>query len=232
VKSSTAIPHPALSAERLRSLQPIKRHAGRNHTKADVLVYQYEEGVIAVKDYGPRSFLMRNLLGRYLIRRESRAYTAAGELPGLPRFLGRLGPFSLCLEWIDGKPLAELETQDIPPGSFRRLREITRSLHDRGVALSDLHRRDVLIGAGGEVHVIDLATAFLLGERPGRTRRKLFTRLCDQDRLAIARMEAFFRGGDPEQAVLEAGERAAAWHRRGRLAKRMLDRLRGRRGGE
>ena len=74
------------------------------------------------------------------------------------------------------------------------------------------------------------AAIFLLGDRPGRARRGLFARLCDQDRGAGARMEARFRGGDPEKAVAAVGERAASWHRRGRFLKSMLDRLRGRRG--
>jgi hypothetical protein len=219
-----------LLAERLSSLQPVRRLIGRNRTKADVLIYQYEEQSIAVKDYGARSFLIRNILGRYLVRRESRAYGAATGLPGLPRFLGRLGPLSLATEWIDGRPLAGMRDEVVPSGCFGRLREIVRSLHQHGIALADLHQGDVLIGAAGEVHVIDLATALLLGERPGWARRGLFARLCDQDLVAVARMEARHRGGDPEAAIGSVGERAASWHRRGRLLKSMLDRLRGRRG--
>jgi len=230
VKGSTAIPPPKLLAELLSSLQPVRRLIGRNCTKADILIYQYEESRIAVKDYGASPFLIRNILGRYLVRRESRAYGAATGLPGLPRFLGRLGPLSLATEWIDGRPLADMRDEVVPPGCFGRLREIVRSLHEHGIALADLHQGDVLIGAAGEVHVIDFATALLLGERPGMARRGLFARLCEQDLVAVARMEARFRGGDLEEAVAAVGERAASWHRRGRFLKSMLDRLRGRRG--
>jgi hypothetical protein len=219
-----------LLAEQLRSLQPERRLPGRNNTKADILQYHYDGARIAVKDYGPRSFLIRNSVGRCFIRREAAAYRATAGLPGVPRFLGRLGPFALATAWIDGDPLAGLEAETVPRGCFGQLREIVRLLHEHGIALGDLHQRDVLVGAEGEVHVIDFATALLLGENPGRARRWLFERLCDQDRVALARMEARFRGGDPEKAVLAQGARAAVWYRRGRLLKSILNRLRGRRG--
>jgi hypothetical protein len=230
VKGSTAIPQPRLLAERLRSLQPDRRISGRNNTKADVLLYRLDEAAIAVKDYAARPFLFRNILGRYLIRREARIYSAASGLPGIARFHGRLGPYSLATDWIEGKPLVELLTKGTPEGCFARLREIVSALHQHGIALADLHLGDVLVGAEGEVHVIDLATAMLLGERPSRVRRGLFARLCDQDRVAVARMEARFRGEDIDEAVDAVGERAASWHRRGRRVKSMLRRLKGRRG--
>jgi hypothetical protein len=229
VKGSTAIPRPTLLAKQLRSLQPVRRLPGRNDTKADILQYRCDGANIAVKDYGPRSLLIRNTIGRFLIRRESRAYRATTGLPGIPRFFGRLGPFAFATEWVEGRPLAELMNEKVPQRCFDRLREILGLLHEHGIALGDLHMRDVLIGAEREVHVIDFATALLLGESPGRTRRGLFERLCDQDRIALARMEARFSGRDPDEAVSAAGERAATWYRRGRRLKGILDRIRGRR---
>jgi hypothetical protein len=67
--------------------------------------------------------------------------------------------------------------------------------------------------------LVDLATAW--------RRRLWFERFRDADRVALARMRARFTGGDVEAAVRAVGHGAAAWHRRGRRAKALLDRLRG-----
>jgi predicted ATPase len=104
---------------------------------------------------------------------------------------------------------------------------IVDEFHERGVALADLHHRDVLLAADGTLYVLDLATAWVAGERPGPLRRYLFERFCESDRVNLARMRARFTGGDVEAAVASVSPAAAAWHRRGRKVKTILDRLRG-----
>ena len=88
--------------------------------------------------------------------------------------------------------------------------------------LSVCTHRDVLIDRGGEVWIVDLATAWVAGRRRG----SLFERFCELDLLSVARMRARGLGRDPDQAVTELGGRAAAWHRRGRRIKRWRNRLR------
>jgi hypothetical protein len=161
-----------------------------------------------------------------MIRREARAYRAAEGIAGIPEFFGRVGAFALATRWIDGRPL-DLS----PPGSvdgsvFDALEAVLDALHGRGIALADLNHRDVLVAADGSVHLVDLATAWLLGERPGGLRRALFDRLRDADRVAAARMRARWTGGDEAGAAARIGPRAAAWHRRGRALRRAWDRLR------
>jgi len=184
-----------------------------------------------VKDYGSRPCLVRQTLGRYLVRREAKAYRSAAGLPGLPRFLGRVGPFALALEWIEAAPLARPAPGTVPAAAFDRLERIVSGLHERGVALGDLHHRDVLVGEDGTVHLIDLATALVLGHRPGPLRRALFRRFRDQDRVALARLRARYCGGDEDAAIDAVGRRAASRYRRGRRAKAAWDRLRGKRRG-
>jgi hypothetical protein len=203
---------------------------GRNWTKADVRFFDTGAERFAVKDYGPRSWFVRQTLGRLLISREAAAYRAAAGVPGLPRFLGRLGPFRLATEWIDAAPLAERGRDTAAPECFDRLDEIVAELHRRGVALGDLHHRDVLVDGGGGVHVVDLATAWVLGSRPSGWRRRIFERLRDQDRVAAARIRARFLGGDVDRAVEEVGGVAAARYRRARWLKAVWDRVRGRGG--
>jgi hypothetical protein len=213
---------------RMRAAEPARRINGRNWTKADVLLHDLDGARVALKDYGGRPLVVRHTVGRWLVRREVRAYEAAAGVDGIPRFHGRAGAFALVTEWVDARPLADLEPGDAPRGWAERLAAIVDALHARGVALGDLHSRDVLIDAAGRVHVVDLATALAVGTRPGPLRRWLFERLSDQDRVAVARMRARHAGEDELAAIAAVGERAARWYRRGRFLRHWLDRLRGR----
>lgn len=216
--------------DRLRRTTPTERIPPRNRTKADLLVYPFGDASLALKDYSARPWLVRQTLGRFLLRRESAAYRAAGELEGLPRFLGRVGPFALATAWLDARPLAQCAAAEIPGDFFDRLAELVASIHRRGVAHADLHHRDVLVGQSGTVHVVDLATAWTLGPRPGRLRRAIFERLCDQDRISVARLRARFGGANEQDAMDAVGARAAAHRHQARRLRGWFDRMRRRNG--
>jgi len=216
-------------SRRLADVEPVRRIVGRNSTKADVLFFDLDDDRVAVKTYAPRSALVRNTLGRWLIRRETAAYRAAGGLDALPLFLGRLGPYSLATRWVDAEPLRDRAGGKLDEAIFDRLGTVLDDLHGRGVALADLHHRDVLLGADDALFIVDLATAWVLGRRPGPVGRILFRRFCESDRVNLARMRARFTGRDVEAAVASVSPEAAAWHRRGRRVKGWLDRLRGKR---
>ncbi len=213
--------------EGLAGIAPVRCIEGRNATKADVLFYEIDGARLAVKTYAARGFFIRHTLGRWLISREARAYEEAAGVNGLPEFLGRSGPFALATEWADAQPLSSFRGVVLKDELFDRLAGILDELHRRGVALGDLHHRDVLLNSDGELYVIDLATAWVLGGEPWPFRRFLFRRFCQSDRVSLARMRARFTGGDVDQAAASVGRVAATWHRRGRRIKGWLDRLRG-----
>jgi hypothetical protein len=224
--STTDAPSPIRPAD-LDPCHVVRRMAGRNRTKADLVLYRSPAGEFAVKDYAPRPWAVRNTLGRWLVRRECVAYAAVAGLPGLPRFLGRQGPFALAIEWIPAPTLSESTAGTVDPARFDRLRDIVDSLHRRGVALADLNYRDVLLAGDGSVFVVDLATAWVLGDRPGPIRRRLFEHFREADRFALARLRARFTGQGLSTAVAEADPTVRAWHRRARRVKWCWDRLRG-----
>ncbi len=215
----------------LDGAEPSHRIVGRNRTKADVLFYDVEGRRIALKTYAPRGALVCRTLGRWLVAREASAYRAAGAVDGLPAFLGRPRPWAIATEWVAAEPLKHRRPEDLDDGVFERLGAIVAVLHARGVTLADLHHRDVLLGEDGVVWVVDLATAWVLGDRPGPLRRALFERFRESDLVNLARMRARFMGEDEAAAVASVSPKAAAWHRRGRRLKNVLDRLRGRRRG-
>ena len=220
---------PPLTQESLKGLDPVRKVEGRNATKADVFFYLLPDGTrVAVKSYAGRPLFVRHLLGRWLTRRESAAYRAANGAAGLPEFHGRLDSFSLALEWIESRSLAELRGQSVDPVVFEEVRGILDTLHESGLALGDLHHRDVLVADDGHAFLVDLATAWVLGDRPGPLRRAIYEIAKNADRVGLARVEARFLGLNEAEAIAGAGEEAARWHRRGRRFKGWVDRLRGR----
>jgi hypothetical protein len=210
----------ALAAERV--------FPGRNVSKADVRLYRISGRAIALKDYGSRPFLVRHTIGRWFIRREALAYRRAGSLPGLAPFLGRVGSFALATGWLDAVPLAELSPRSATPATFDGLDGVIASLHARGVAVSDLHHRDVLVSRDGTVHVVDFAAAYVLPANPSAFSRRVFHRLCAQDRLAAARMRARFTGNSEAEALAELDPAAVRLWGAGRRLKALWDRIRGR----
>ena len=204
---------------RLSGRTPVRRLEGRNATKADVLVYDLDGTRVAVKDYGGRGVLARNAIGRFLVSRECRAYEAAGRVPGLATFLGRVGPYALATAWIEAQPLSARLGEILPAETFDRLDAILAALHAKGVALADLHHRDVLLDAGGGVHVVDLAAAVVGGP--------FFARAAAQDRLAAARIRARFTGIPEAEALARLDPASVRMWRLGRRAKGILNRLRG-----
>lgn len=229
-QSNTGAPH-ALDPERLRTTAPFRVLAGRNLSKADVRFYQLGAlGGVVLKDYRERPFLVRHTLGRFFTAREAAAYRAAAGVDGLPEFLGRVGPFALALRLVEGTPLCSLPREALGAEVFARLAAIVDALHARGIALADLHHRDVLVGPGGSVHVVDLATAWIAGPDAGALRRAIFARLKTLDSIALSRLLARGSETSEAEAVRAAGGRlGAALYRSGRRLKRLWNLLRGRR---
>lgn len=215
------------SAEALAGSTTVERRRGRNLSKADVLRVRVDGREIALKDYAARPFIARQTIGRLLVRRECRAYERAASSLGVAAFLGRVSAFALATAWVDATPLADLPRA--PHEVFDRLDAILAGLHDRGLAIADLHHRDVLVGPEGSVHVVDLAAAYVLPASAGWWRRSVFARLVAQDRLAAARMRARFTGGSEEQALAGLDPRSVRLWGIGRRVKRVWDRLRGKR---
>lgn len=216
-------------ADALASAPVLRRLPGRNRTKADLLVFDALGRKVAVKDYGPRPFWFRQTAGRLLVRRECAAYRAAGDVPGLATFLGRIGPFALATEWVEARSLRDRRGETIAPGIFDSLERTIDGLHARGVALGDLHHRDVLVSDPGRVVVVDLATAWVLGANPSPMRRRVFHRLRESDRVNLARMRARFLEDREADLERDVGVEAARRYRRAQAWKSFWNRLRGKR---
>ncbi len=226
-KGNTSPGPTILRQEDFLGREPVRRLAGRNRTKADILVYRLDGIDIAVKDYSARPWVVRQTLGRFFTRREAATYRRLRGLKGLTRCHGRLGPYMLATEWVDARTLSEFEDNTVPDPVFEHLREVVASMHRLDVALVDLNYRDILLAADGSVVVVDLAMAWIGDLAPRFIRRRIFEHFRRNDLWALSRLRSRFSVAKPPRDSEEAGSAAVAWHRRARKLKWYWDRLRG-----
>ncbi len=210
----------------LAETEPVRCLRGRNASKATVLFYSKGERRVVVKTFAGSPAPVRLSFGRLMIGRESRAYEAAGEVEGLPRYFGRPSPDTLVVEWIDAEPLSVRKDRGTPE-VVDAAEAVVDRLHARGLALGDLHHGDILVDDAGRVRLIDLGSATVLGPRPGFFRRRFFQRMCENDRVALAKLRARVTGSDPEEAVARLGADVFRRYRRQRRVRELWDRIRG-----
>jgi predicted Ser/Thr protein kinase len=159
--------------------------------KADVFVTAVRGRRFVVKDFGTKGFFERNLVGRIIVGRELRAYRALAGIEGLPREFSRLTPFSLAIEYLEGRDLGGIHRGDVGPGVIHQFESVVEEFHERGWVHLDLQRRSNILLVDGKVFVIDLASALHAGAVPlfGRCLTWL---LGIADRLSLIKMKSLY----------------------------------------
>jgi hypothetical protein len=160
-------------------------------TKADVFITRAGGSRYVVKDYSHKSFWERNLVGRIVIGREARAYQALSGVEGLPPKFSRLSPYSLAVEYLEGKDLGCFQRGGLGPEILIQFESIVDELHRRGWVHLDLHRRTNILFVDGRIFIVDLASALHTGSIPllGRFFTGLFGLA---DRLSLIKMKKIF----------------------------------------
>lgn len=115
---------------------------------------------VVVKDFAARSRFARLLFGRWLLRREERAYRRLAGLAAVPRLLGRVDIDALIIEYRPGTLLSRSLAGHLPDGFMPELEAAIAAMHARGIVHLDLrHRSNVLAGDDGNPVLIDFASA-------------------------------------------------------------------------
>lgn len=164
-------------------------------SKADIFIAVLGGRRFVIKDFSKKGFWERNLVGRIVIGRETRAYDALVGIDGFPSRHQRLSAFSIAVEYLEGRDLGVVERGDIGPGVIRQFERIIDGLHERGWVHLDLHRRSNILLINGRVFVVDLASALHTGAVPlvGRC----LTRLAGiADRLSYIKMKNIYAPED------------------------------------
>ena len=165
-----------------------------NFGNPDVLLVAHEGRELVLKDYAPRSWLVRHTLGRSITALESRTWRALAGHPNVPRFVARVDALALLVEYRPGRKLSGKRV--VPAGFLAALERAIEELHRRGVVHLDLsHRSNVLIDGAGQPVLIDFGSALWL--RPGGwLARCLVPWLARVDRRALAKWRAKLRSAD------------------------------------
>jgi len=142
---------------------------------ANAILYLFEHGGVtwAVKDFRPRSFLSRNLIGRFLIRREFGALSRLAGVPATPQGAFRVDALALAYRFVPGRSLRGLRDFKLPPDYFPALERGLRAVHASArVAHFDLRNaKNILVTDTGEPLLLDFQSATGTGWMPGPLRR-------------------------------------------------------------
>ncbi len=156
----------------------------------DTLLVETPIGPVVVKDFAPRSAVVRKWLGPWSLRREARAYRLLDGVDAIPRLLGELDAAALIFEYRPGVLLSRSLAVRLPSTFLADLEAAIVEIHRRGVVHLDLrHRSNILAGDDGRPVILDFASAlrgrslvFLLGWLDWRALRKWRVRLIQPPR--------------------------------------------------
>ena len=204
-----------LSLEQLRALT-VKTFRRGGGSRPDVLLIRMDGEEAVLKDFSQADPWFRRLVGPLSVRREARALRQLDGARGVPRLLRVVNRNALLLEYVPGTSAREVPPGGLAPPFFERFYRLVDRLHEFGVAHCDLRSQgNILVGADGEPHVVDFAAHFRRPRPWNVAARWMYGKLCEADRVAVARLK---RSHAPE--LLTESERQALARDRKTLLER------------
>ena len=201
----------------------ILRHS--SNTRPVIWVIE-ENGVrVVVKDFSKSKFFYRNIIGRFLIWREHKAYKKLQGLEGVPACYGVIDGLALVLEEIPSQPL-EKHNKDIKLSRtfFDDLKNIVESFHRMGFAHSDLKNgANVLVGYDGRPYIVDWSASISQKEFRFFPLNRIYLRFVLDDYFAIIKLKMRYV---PETLTLEERRQYAQRSHIERGIRGIRDRLR------
>lgn len=172
-----------------------KRHCGilrhPSNTRPAIWVVE-ENGVRAVvKDFSSSRFFYRNIIGRFLLWRESKAYRKLRGLRGVPTLHRIIDGQALVIEEIPGRAVKKHDKKTrLSMAFFDQLEKTVNSFHRRGLAHCDLkHVGNVLLGDDAMPYVVDWAAAISEKEFKCFPLSLIFQRFLLDDKMAVIKLK-------------------------------------------
>ena len=141
-------------------------HRGR-WANPDLLKFRQSGRIWVIKDFGARPWLVRNTIGRFMVRREMAALRRLEGVGGMPRLPFRLDAFALCYLFELGADLKHADPGWFSEDYFVRLEALVREMHTLGVVHLDLrHGTNILITDDRDPILIDFQSMLFLERVP------------------------------------------------------------------
>ena len=115
-----------------------------------------------VKDFSRNRFFFRNIIGRFLIWREKKAYSSLAGIQNIPTLYHSIDGLALVIEQVQGENLGKLGKKKVtlPEDFFQELQNLLEKVHKRGIAHCDLKTStNILLGRDKKPHLIDWAAS-------------------------------------------------------------------------
>jgi serine/threonine protein kinase len=151
-----------------------------------------ENGIKAVvKDFSANGFLFRNIIGRFLVWRESKAYRKLNHLKGIPTLYRVIDGLALVLEEIPGRNMENLEMEmRLSRQFFDALKDLVDRFHKRGLAHCDLKRApNTLLGDDGNPYITDWGASISESEFRLFPLNLIYRRFLLDDYMAITKLK-------------------------------------------
>jgi RIO-like serine/threonine protein kinase len=147
------------------ALAPLKRLSEGRWANAILYRYERDGRSWVVKDFASRSFLVRNLIGRFLVWRESGWLKRVDGIAAAPHDAFRVDAYALAYRFVPGTSLRLTATTALALDFFPRLEDGIRQVHARaGLAHLDLRNaHNILVTDDGEPSLLDFQSC--LGTR-------------------------------------------------------------------
>jgi predicted Ser/Thr protein kinase len=177
---------PGLSREILR---------GPSSTRPALWLIEKDGTRAVVKDFSVNRFFYRNLAGRLLVWRESKAYRKLRGLERVPTLYAVIDGLALVFEEVKGRNVEGLERETrLSKEFFVALRELIARVHSRGLAHCDLKRApNILMGQDRRPYIVDWSAAIHTQEFRFFPLNVVYKRFVRDDFNAVIKLEARHR---------------------------------------
>ena len=194
---------------------------------AEVFLYNSPVGKWVLKDFAGRPWLVRNTIGRYMIKKEMGALSKLAGIAGIPDDVFKLDSYCVCYRYVEGQTLRDCR-EALSADFFLRLEELVRCMHEKGLAHLDLrYRRNILVTNEMRPAIIDFQSGVHLDKVP----RIFHDLLKDVD---ISGVYKHWKRFSPETMGAEREKRLADimrirkfWVFRGYMVQRLIKKIKG-----
>jgi hypothetical protein len=124
------------------------------------------------KDFGSRSFLVRQTVGRLLLGRELRALRRLQGIDGIPSDAFRVDAFAMAARFVPGRSLASIRHAQVSTEYLLALEALLQQVHARGLVHLDTRGGgNLLLRPDGAPGIIDFQAALSTRWMPRALRR-------------------------------------------------------------